>query len=253
MDDTCKYAIEYLAEIHDAGRRVGEIARGSSHDTRLPGFARWTLGDLVAHLAGVHWWATEIVSRRTASTSGFRRPAETGAALCDAFDDGVTRLCETLAVADLDASCWNFSPGTPNTVGFWARRQAFETIVHRRDAESVGDRGLSRLTPQLATDGIDELLATFTASRGKQRLDGQVALRCIDTGHVWQVTPAGKAGRVLIERCNTLKADVDSVMAGPADLLFWAVWHRVPSNVQEFEYEGDPGCVRAFVDGPICP
>jgi len=48
------------------------------------------------------------------------------------------------------------------TVGFWWRRMALETTVHRTDAElSVGQR--TEVAPELALDGIDELLWFATA------------------------------------------------------------------------------------------
>ena len=48
------------------------------------------------------------------------------------------------------------------TVGFWLRRMAHETSIHRRDVESaVGAE--TPVAPDLAVDGIDEVLALMLA------------------------------------------------------------------------------------------
>src|SRR6201999_3325814 len=42
------------------------------------------------------------------------------------------------------------------TVGFWIRRMAQETVMHRIDAELAVDGTVSAIPEELAVDGIDE-------------------------------------------------------------------------------------------------
>jgi uncharacterized protein (TIGR03083 family) len=53
---------------------------------------------------------------------------------------------------------------TPDqTVGFWIRRMAHETVIHRVDAELGTGQMVVPVAPDLALDGIDELLKVFVA------------------------------------------------------------------------------------------
>ena len=49
------------------------------------------------------------------------------------------------------------------TVGFWIRRMAQETVIHRIDAELGADLPIAPIPDDLAIDGIDELLKIFVA------------------------------------------------------------------------------------------
>src|SRR5262249_57802409 len=52
----------------------------------------------------------------------------------------------------------------PNqTVGFWIRRMAQETVIHRIDAELGTGQPVAPVPTDLAVDGIDELLKVFVA------------------------------------------------------------------------------------------
>src|SRR5205085_4835630 len=53
---------------------------------------------------------------------------------------------------------------TPDqTVGFWIRRMAQETVIHRIDAELGTGQQVAPIPADLAVDGIDELLKIFVA------------------------------------------------------------------------------------------
>ncbi|MEV4070236.1 maleylpyruvate isomerase N-terminal domain-containing protein [Nonomuraea fuscirosea] len=54
------------------------------------------------------------------------------------------------------------------TVGFWARRMALETAVHRVDAELAAGEPIMPIPADLAVDGIDEILVTFLAFASRQ-------------------------------------------------------------------------------------
>jgi hypothetical protein len=74
------------------------------------------------------------------------------------------------------------------TVGFWARRMALKTVVHRVDAEQA--RGaVAPVDAALGTDGIDEIFVIMLA--GDWSGDPDDALN----GRPWGSPPGRRAGR----------------------------------------------------------
>ncbi len=51
--------------------------------------------------------------------------------------------------------------GPDQSVGFWIRRMAQETVIHRVDAELAAGSQIAAIPADLAADGIDELLVIF--------------------------------------------------------------------------------------------
>src|SRR5438270_9540728 len=49
------------------------------------------------------------------------------------------------------------------TVGFWIRRMAQETVIHRVDAELAATETPAAIPDDLAVDGVDEVLVRFLA------------------------------------------------------------------------------------------
>jgi uncharacterized protein (TIGR03083 family) len=241
----------YVAVVAQEGARVSAVARGGDWQSRVPHMKRWKLIDVVAHLGGVHRWAAEIVSTRTMDRS-HRRGRDTGDALLAWFDEGLAGLVEVLSATDPDQPCPNFSPGSPSTAGFWARRQAHETTVHRWDAEAAGGRP-GPIDPLVATDGVDELLYVFTRTRGGQVLPAPVALACSDTGGRWIVSPAGKTGRVEVARAGEARHEPVAVVAAPAERLLLALWGRQTAAEADLEITGDRGVALGFLSRENSP
>jgi uncharacterized protein (TIGR03083 family) len=155
------------------------------------------------------------------------------------------RLGELVAAVrsldDPDRPVYAFAP-EHRRAGFWPRRMAQETTVHRVDAEqAAGGRG-GAIDPTLAVDGIDEVLSVFVATLGAGRSPGDdrtVHLHATDVEGEWLVrfTPDG----VVVERGH---AKGDAAVRGPAgDLLLW-LWGR--RSLDELEVFGDVGAAEAL-------
>jgi uncharacterized protein (TIGR03083 family) len=241
-----KALVDVVAE---QGARVAAVARSGPLDGRVPHMRRWRLTDVVAHLGGVHRWAAGIAATRAWTGSGHRRGSARGDALIEWFEVGLAELVAVLSTADYAAACPNFSPGSPKTVGFWARRQAHETTVHRWDAESVAGR-FTPIEADLATDGVDEMLTVFRRARGGQPLDAPLGLVATDTGGCWRVSPAAKPGRVTIASGENALDGVAATVAAPAEALLLAVWGRRPIDDGDFRVTGRAELARAFLPGP---
>jgi uncharacterized protein (TIGR03083 family) len=210
---------DYLAHLRsdvDAVLAVLDTAELSEPVAACPG---WTLRELVEHLGGIHRWATQIVH------TGEPQPEQEGAVsdLAPWFAAGAEALIETLAAADPSAPCWSFT--RDRRVGFWHRRQALETVVHRWDAQrAIGEP--AAIDPQLAADGVGEVVTLMTprqiALERIPPLPATVLLHATDTGDDWILGDGRPSAGV----------------EAPAETLLLLLWHRV-----------DPGDPRVRTTG----
>lgn len=229
--------IHHLPNIEEAAARISDLARNHDLGTPVPGLGRWKIRDVVAHLGGVHRWATRIVENRSMDGPGFKKAKLDGVELCDWFDDGVTRLVDVLASTPFTNECPNFNPGSANTVQFWARRQLHETTVHRWDVERAAET-VTPIPAPIAADGIDEYLDVFVRTRGKQTLVGPLTLTSSDPARSWALTPAAKPGRVDIADGRSL--DSEAEITGPAEGLLLHLWGRVALEDSGLTTHGSP-------------
>ena len=145
------------------------------------------------------------------------------------------------AIDDLDRPVFAFAPAH-RRAGFWPRRMAQETTVHRVDAEQAVGRPVGPIEPAFAVDGIDELLSIFVAALGAARSPGDgrtVHLHATDVEGEWLIR--FEQGDVVVEPGH---AKGDAAVRGPAaDLLLW-LWGRRP--LDGFEVFGDRGAAEAL-------
>ena len=183
---------DHLAHLRtDVDAILGVLDRGSL-DAPVTACLGWSVRALVEHLGAVHRWATEIV--QTGAPQAEKPYA--GGDLTSWFALGADQLLATLAAADPGAHCWSFT--TDRTAGFWRRRQALETVVHRWDAEqAVGEP--APINVELAADGVTEvvdLLAPRQVKLGRVPAYAPLLLRAVDTGQEWLLgdgAPVGSA------------------------------------------------------------
>lgn len=180
----------------------------------------WTLRELVVHLGSVHRWATQIV--RTGEPQ--REQEHAVSELAPWFADGAQALIETLAAADPDAPCWSFT--RDRRVGFWHRRQALETVVHRWDAQrAVGQP--APIDPALAADGVAEVVKLMTprqlALERIPPLPATVLLHATDTGDDWMLGDGRPSAGV----------------EASAESLLLLLWHRMDPADPRVRTTGD--------------
>lgn len=229
-----------LTALDDATTRISALARQGSLDEPVDHLNRWKVRDVVAHLGGVHRWATRIVTERSIAGPSFKKSKLDGIELCDWFDEGAAGLLETFRRHELDEPCPNFNPGSERTIAWWVRRQAHESTVHRWDIEvTLGD--VTPIAPNLAVDGIDEFLDVFVRTRGKQTLQSPLVLRTTRPSRSWTLTPAAKPGRIDVSPGKPdarATGDVAEV-AGKPDALLLAVWGRKSVSAAGLAISGD--------------
>jgi uncharacterized protein (TIGR03083 family) len=150
------------AEIIRQSDLLGAAIAGADLTTPVPSCPGWNVGQLVRHVDGGHRWVTEMVSNladEPASDTSFRDLSaftdEDPALLGPILTEGAELLAATLGETDPDAPMW--TPTPHGTAGFYARRFAHETAMHRADAE-LALRADFALDAELAVDGIEEWL-----------------------------------------------------------------------------------------------
>ncbi|HEY0807303.1 MAG TPA: maleylpyruvate isomerase family mycothiol-dependent enzyme [Pseudonocardiaceae bacterium] len=223
-----------ITALHTQGLLLGDAADRAGLAAPVPTCPGWTVRDLLLHIGGVHRWAATIVGERRETPLDLDQPHDVEAelptddALLDWYRAGHAHLVHTLSAAPVDLACWAFLPA-PSPLAFWARRQAHETTVHRVDADRATGPGTSApIDAELADDGIDELLTCFVSGRNRRLrapTDRTLHVHATDVDTHWLVRIGAdlpKAERVV----GTEPADM--TVTGPAELLYLALWHRLP-------------------------
>lgn len=215
----------------------------------------WDVERLIGHLGRVHGWAAAAVAAGAEAAgeidAGPRPPA--GEDVLGWYRQRLDALTAELKAHDPEDPAPGFAGVTD--VGFWLRRQAQETAVHRWDAqEAITPGGAIPISTTLAADGIDEW-ASLLVPRALARREGGVPadlvgatlhLHCTDDDAVegvgeWllSLTADGAA----VERTH---AKGDAALRGPAADLQLAVWHRI--GLDQLDVVGDAERAEAVLD-----
>jgi uncharacterized protein (TIGR03083 family) len=199
----------YLAALENDAAAVVDCLRKGPLDAPVAGCPGWDLRQLVVHLGRTHRWATAALQSPEEPTYP---PRPDGDRLAEWFTDGAAGLRRALADADPARACWSFALRA-GTVGFWMRRQALETAVHRWDAqEALG--GAGGIDAALAADGVDEVAQMFyprqIALGRRQPLGRSLTLRPKDAG----------------DPVTVGEGEPVATVSGRAELLLLALWQR---------------------------
>lgn len=222
--------------------RLRDVAEGNLA-AAVPTCPGWTVADLTEHVGMVYLHKVAAMregGEREPDWPPQTLPEEEPLALLDR------------GYAELRAEFAARKPGDPggtwygpdNTVGFWIRRMAQETVIHRIDAEIAAGQPVAAVPDDLAVDGIDELLKVFVAYGVAEWGDYFTDILAGSPGWVYAVRADGAAwqvragpARFTVQDGGGQPADV-TVSGGPAAVLRWA-WNREG---------GEPGGVS--VQGP---
>ena len=219
-------------------------------EERVPSCPEWTVHDLTWHVGMVYLHKTTAM-QEGAEPENWPPDYDGGASALDLIDDAYRQLVAEFAAHDpAEASGTWYRPD--QTVGFWIRRMAQETVIHRIDAELGAGERVTPVAGDLAVDGIDELLKVFVGygvsdwpdyfTEALKDSPGRTYLITADAGAdnpgvSWLVTTS--PGQFIVaggpgERVSgTVTPDV-TVSGPPTDVLRWA-WNR--------ETPGEPGQV----------
>jgi uncharacterized protein (TIGR03083 family) len=227
---------EFVDHVRVDGLLLADAAEGHI-EAYVPSCPDWQVRDLVAHVAQVYEHKIECTRLGRAPDPWppeWPHADEPVAWLRDAH----ARLLEMFGQNDAASPSATWWPAD-QTVGFWARRMAHETAVHRVDAE-LARRAPTRVDAALATDGVDEVLHIMLAGDWSDDADDAMTGQCIavDTGgRTWQVVLDREAVTV-----TDGEGQGDARVSGAAsDVLLW-LWGRASES--DIEVSGDPEAPR---------
>jgi len=235
----------YLDVVVAQTRALADAARAAGPDTTVPATPEWTVAKLVKHCGTTHAWARTVIERGEFANPGeldLGLPAS-AADYPDWIEAGAGAFVASASAADPAARTWSW--GVDQHVGFWSRRMAHETTIHRWDAQSAPGTQ-EPVDVAVAVDAIDERLENLVPSMdfnaaGPDALSGSgesIHLHCTDTDGEW-LTRFGEDGFTFTR--EHAKGDL-AIRGGASDLLLWLVGRRSLDGLETF---GDAGVAEA--------
>jgi uncharacterized protein (TIGR03083 family) len=237
--------MDYLPHLAADAARLREVA-ARDLAAPVPSCPGWTVTDLVRHTAEAYLHKTECMRLGT-------RPADWAPDLgaeepLALFDRAYAALTAEFTARPPGSPAWTwYAP--EQTVGFWVRRMAQETVIHRVDAELAAGENLAPIPDDLAVDGVDEVLEVFLGYASRtwpedfgdllDGCDGRTALRVTTEGRSWLARLA-KDGIVIAEPDSPSASAAAAVSGPPGPVLRW-LWRRAGDEVVSLD--GDPALV----------
>jgi Mycothiol maleylpyruvate isomerase N-terminal domain/MDMPI C-terminal domain len=236
MDDS-----EFLDCLSSDYARLRDAATAAEPTVPVPGCPGWTMADLVFHVAVTYLHKVTIM--QTGLWPEQWPPP-------DLAEEPPLPLL-TRAYGELVATFGEHAPTdhTPTwydpdeTVAFWIRRMAQETVIHRIDAEQAAGLPVTAVRDDLAVDGVDEVLKRFLAyssvtwpdefsqmKSGHLAGEGSQDAITVTAGlTAWTVRPSPR--EVLVEDGASGNSRV-AIQAAPDPMLRW-LWGRAGDDAVE--------------------
>jgi uncharacterized protein (TIGR03083 family) len=230
----------YLDALKLESDRLAIAARRTGPDLSVPSCPGWNISKLVLHVGVLHRWVATMVSDGATERldPGAVERAPNGDERIAWLESGAADLVRVLGEVGVDKTVWTLE-GLGRS-GFWYRRMAQETLVHRFDAESAGAME-SVVDPIFAADGVDEYWTSWIGRKLAQQpvegLQGVVTLRASDVDATWTISLT-QDGVELLSR----ESPAEVVVTGPSAELLAFLWNR--SQLMTADVDGD----RRLVD-----
>lgn len=216
----------------DEAARLKTAVAHAGPSAPVPSCPEWTSIELLDHV-------TEVFDHKIQCMRLLREPAEAErlsrqGSPTERFDAALAELLTEFDDRGPGSLAFTWY-GPDQSVGFWIRRMACETVVHRADAELAAGEDIGPVEAAFALDAVDEMLAIMLAwgSRAYREWvaealavnDGLVL--ALDTGdRSWTV----RVGRDRIESSDGIEGDAEATVSGtPREILMW-LWRRLPAD-----------------------
>ncbi|MGN9818802.1 maleylpyruvate isomerase family mycothiol-dependent enzyme [Streptomyces sp. SD11] len=224
---------------------------GADLTATVPTCPEWTLRQLAVHVGEAHRWAEHIVRTRATGevpvedVAGALGPEDDDPVSLDVWlAEGAETAARTFRAAGADAAAWSWA--WEHSAGFWARRMAHETVIHRADA--AGTVGAAyEVAQDLAADAIDEWLQIVRFAQERYPGDAARELRGAGRSIHLHATDAvaGLDAEWIVEfddkgigwRRGHEKATV--ALRGPLTEVLLAFYRRVPVDGGRLEVLGE--------------
>jgi uncharacterized protein (TIGR03083 family) len=226
---------QHVEVVRAAGQRLVEQVDEIDLGAAVPTCPRWSVADLLAHQTTVHRWAAAHLG--AGDPDAVPSKSDLIASVPDLrahYREGLDLLLDALRAAPPDLEAMTFLRDAPAPRAFWARRQAHETTVHAVDAQAARlgraptalEVAAEGLTPEVALDGLDELVCGFvTRGRSKVVLDAPatVHVRPTDVDEQWTLVVGDS---ITTTHGPVTTDDGDAVLSGTGTQLYLGLWNR---------------------------
>lgn len=220
--------------------RLADSVRGARPEAVIPGCPGLTLGETARHVGSQYRMVWQWLRDGQQPGEWQRQPRE-GQELAEYVRTGAAPLLAELRAHRPDEPCPTWWDEEPN-YGFWRRRMAHETTVHRFDVQGASGVTPDDVPDDVALDGIDEVLTLWFLHRlavlGVSGTRDQV-VRVRTGGRAW-ITRAG-ARHTSVRRpgedAEGLRVDA-TVSGTPMEVYLW-LWGRRPDRMVHWEGNHD--------------
>jgi uncharacterized protein (TIGR03083 family) len=248
----------WMASTREHAADFRAVAAEADPDAPVPSCPGWTVLDLIRHSGATFRWFRFNAGRGVTSKPDMdlhpARQKRTDFPADDQtlswWDSEYKATFELLDRVDPQLPAWNWAPQAKVT-GFWHRRMAHETAVHRWDIQMAVAMA-EPIEAKLAADGVSEVLDTWLpAGRRKGPTDryGVVQLVASDLGQEWFLRLRGE-GVALLDTDTLLDHDgphTRVLAVGTASDLELALYGRVGFDV--LDVSGDETLLEALRTG----
>ncbi len=215
--------IDYTSHLRSDGELFAQAAMRDL-EAHVPTCPDWNVTQLMTHLGRHHRWVANAVRGGGAAPDETSDPDLSDDDLVAWSRQGWQELADLLDGMDDETPAWSWSGD--NRVGFWRRRTALETLVHRWDAEFATGRPTS-LDPTLSSDGVDEMMFVMITDEPEiyHGPSGRIGLSTTDVPGAWTLhLPDGDAPVPSL----TVEGDEDpsTTVSAPAEELLLFLWGR---------------------------
>jgi uncharacterized protein (TIGR03083 family) len=214
----------------------------------VPTCPGWTVADLSHHVGVVYLHKTAAI-REGAEPDPWPPKELADEEPLALLDRAYAVLRQEFAAHKPDDPAGTWYP-PDQTVGFWIRRMAQETVIHRIDAELGTGQPVAPVPADLAADGIDELLKVFVAYSVAEWGDYFTDILSASPGWAYLLRTETRTWRartgpgLFAVDDGTGDGAPDVTISGPpAAVLRW-VWNReAPGEPSSVTVEGPPEAV----------
>ena len=237
---------QYIGHLLADAERFATVLDSTRLDSAVPSCQGWDLSRLAEHNGQIHRWANFCAAHG-------RRPSDDEAKALESYDaaiagewfrSGAATLAATLRGLEPDAPTWHPFPAE-QVAGFWPRRMAHETAVHRWDAEMAAGVP-AEIDATLASDGIDEyfeIVAPRLIAGGRADLpSGSLHVHCTDVPGEWLLW--NDDGSYQMIRAHQKG---DAALRGPAAAILLKLWGRQPNDSDQLSPIGDESVLDAWL------
>jgi uncharacterized protein (TIGR03083 family) len=213
-------------------RRLREVAVSSDLRAPVPSCPGWTMTDLLHHLGEVYLDKVECM-RHGRSPEPWPPPELRTEPPLQLLDRAYAALTAEFSARRPEDHAFTWYP-PDQSVGFWIRRMAQETVIHRVDAELASGDQVAEIPDDLAADGIDELLIAFVQYATATWPEDFPELAALAGGRTAAVTTPARTWLLRLASTGVRAgpgstgstASPEATIAGPApEVLLW-LWNR---------------------------